>query len=151
MAKFEGYERRIKQIEACLNEYGFSSLDDCKALCDSKGIDVDAIVKGVQPIAFDNATWAYTLGVAIALKKGVTNAAEAAETIGIGLQAFCIPGSVAESRKVGLGHGNLAAMLLREETKCFCFLAGHESFAAAEGATTASPMCRPMTLSTRTS
>ena len=116
MAKFEGYERRIKQIEACLNEYGFSSLDDCKALCDSKGIDVDAIVKGVQPIAFDNATWAYTLGVAIALKKGVTNAAEAAETIGIGLQAFCIPGSVAESRKVGLGHGNLAAMLLREET-----------------------------------
>ena len=134
MAKFEGYERRIKQIEACLNEYGFSSLDDCKALCDSKGIDVDAIVKGVQPIAFDNATWAYTLGVAIALKKGVTNAAEAAETIGIGLQAVCIPGSVAESRKVGLGHGNLAAMLLREETKCFCFLAGHESFAAAEGA-----------------
>ena len=134
MAKFEGYERRIKQIEACLNEYGFSSLDDCKALCDSKGIDVDAIVKGVQPIAFDNATWAYTLGVAIALKKGVTNAAEAAETIGIGLQAFCIPGSVAESREVGLGHGNLAAMLLREETKCFCFLAGHESFAAAEGA-----------------
>ena len=96
--------------------------------------DLDAIVKGVQPIAFDNATWAYTLGVAIALKKGVTNAAEAAETIGIGLQAFCIPGSVAESRKVGLGHGNLAAMLLREETKCFCFLAGHESFAAAEGA-----------------
>ena len=134
MAKFEGYERRIKQIEACLNEYGISSLDDCKALCESKGIDVDAIVKGVQPIAFDNATWAYTLGVAIALKKGVTNAAEAAETIGIGLQAFCIPGSVAESRKVGLGHGNLAAMLLREETKCFCFLAGHESFAAAEGA-----------------
>ena len=134
MAKFEGYERRIKQIEACLNEYGFSSLDDCKALCDSKGIDVDAIVKGVQPIAFDNATWAYTLGVAIALKKGVTNAAEAAETIGIGLQAFCIPGSVAESRKVGLGHGNLGAMLLSEESECFCFLAGHESFAAAEGA-----------------
>ena len=134
MAKFEGYERRIKQIEACLNEYGFSSLDDCKALCDSKGIDVDAIVKGVQPIAFDNATWAYTLGVAIALKKGVTNAAEAAETIGIGLQAFCIPGSVAEDRKVGLGHGNLGAMLLRDETKCFAFLAGHESFAAAEGA-----------------
>lgn len=91
MAKFEGYERRIKQIEACLNEYGISSLDDCKALCESKDIDVDAIVKGVQPIAFDNATWAYTLGVAIALKKGVTNAAEAAETIGIGLQAFCIP------------------------------------------------------------
>ena len=134
MAKFEGYERRIKQIEACLNEYGFSSLDDCKALCDSKGIDVDAIVKGVQPIAFDNATWAYTLGVAIALKKGVTNAAEAAETIGIGLQAFCIDGSVADDRKVGLGHGNLGAMLLSEESECFCFLAGHESFAAAEGA-----------------
>ena len=134
MANFEGYDRRIKQIEACLAEYGFSSLDECRDLCASKGIDVDAIVKGVQPIAFDNATWAYTLGTAIALKKGVKNAADAAETIGIGLQAFCMPGSVAESRKVGLGHGNLAAMLLREETKCFCFLAGHESFAAAEGA-----------------
>ena len=134
MANFEGYDRRIKQIEACLAEYGFSSLDECRDLCASKGIDVDAIVKGVQPIAFDNATWAYTLGTAIALKKGVKNAADAAETIGIGLQAFCIPGSVAESRKVGRGHGNLAAMLLREETKCFCFLAGHESFAAAEGA-----------------
>ena len=134
MANFEGYDRRIKQIEACLAEYGFSSLDECRDLCASKGIDVDAIVKGVQPIAFDNATWAYTLGTAIALKKGVKNAADAAETIGIGLQAFCIPGSVAENRKVGLGHGNLAAMLLREETKCFCFLAGHESFAAAEGA-----------------
>ena len=134
MANFEGYDRRIKQIEACLAEYGFSSLEECRDLCASKGIDVDAIVKGVQPIAFDNATWAYTLGTAIALKKGVKNAADAAETIGIGLQAFCIPGSVAESRKVGLGHGNLAAMLLREETKCFCFLAGHESFAAAEGA-----------------
>ena len=112
MANFEGYDRRIKQIEACLAEYGFSSLDECRDLCASKGIDVDAIVKGVQPIAFDNATWAYTLGTAIALKKGVKNAADAAETIGIGLQAFCIPGSVAESRKVGLGHGNLAAMLL---------------------------------------
>ena len=134
MANFEGYDRRIKQIEACLAEYGFSSLDECRDLCASKGIDVDAIVKGVQPIAFDNATWAYTLGTAIALKKGVKNAADAAETIGIGLQAFCMPGSVAESRKVGPGHGNLAAMLLREETKCFCFLAGHESFAAAEGA-----------------
>ena len=134
MANFEGYDRRIKQIEACLAEYGFSSLDECRDLCASKGIDVDAIVKGVQPIAFDNATWAYTLGTAIALKKGVKNAADAAETIGIGLQAFCIPGSVAESRKVGLGHGNLAAMLLGEETECFCFLAGHESFAAAEGA-----------------
>ena len=134
MANFEGYDRRIKQIEACLAEYGFSSLDECRDLCASKGIDVDAIVKGVQPIAFDNATWAYTLGTAIALKKGVKNAADAAETIGIGLQAFCIPGSVAESRKVGLGHDNLAAMLLREATKCFSFLAGHESFAAAEGA-----------------
>lgn len=134
MAKFEGYERRIKQIEACLKEYGFSSLEDCKALCDTKGINVDGIVKNIQQIAFDNASWAYTLGAAIAIKKGIKNAADAAETIGIGLQAFCIPGSVAETRKVGLGHGNLAAMLLREETKCFAFLAGHESFAAAEGA-----------------
>ena len=124
----------MPKISACLAEYGMSSLEDAREICLAKGIDVEKIVKGVQPIAFDNATWAYTLGVAIALKKGVTNAAEAAETIGIGLQAFCIPGSVAESRKVGLGHGNLAAMLLREETKCFCFLAGHESFAAAEGA-----------------
>ncbi|HPP84903.1 MAG TPA: GGGtGRT protein [Bacillota bacterium] len=134
MVKFEGYERRIDKINACLKEYGFSSLEDCKALCDSKGVDVEAIVKGVQPIAFENATWAYTLGAAIAFKKGVKTAAEAAEAIGIGIQAFCVPGSVAESRKVGLGHGNLAAMLLREETKCFAFLAGHESFAAAEGA-----------------
>ena len=115
-------------------EYGIADLEDAKAICDKAGIDVDAIVKGVQAIAFDNASWAYTLGCAIALKKGVKNAADAAEAIGIGLQAFCIPGSVAENRKVGLGHGNLAAMLLREETKCFCFLAGHESFAAAEGA-----------------
>ncbi|PKM62408.1 MAG: GGGtGRT protein [Firmicutes bacterium HGW-Firmicutes-21] len=134
MARFESYERRIKQIEVCLKEYGFSSLEDCKALCDSKNIDVDAIVKSVQPIAFENASWAYTLGAAIAIKKGIKNAADAAETIGIGLQAFCIPGSVAETRKVGIGHGNLGAMLLREETKCFAFLAGHESFAAAEGA-----------------
>ena len=134
MAKFEGYERRINRIEACLKEYGFSSLEDAKALCDSKKIDVDAIVKSVQQIAFENASWAYTLGTAIAIKKGIKNAADAAEAIGIGLQAFCIPGSVAETRKVGLGHGNLAAMLLREETKCFAFLAGHESFAAAEGA-----------------
>ncbi len=134
MAKFEGYQRRIKQIEACLSEYGFSSLEDCKALCESKNIDVDAIVKSVQPIAFENASWAYTLGASIAIKKGIKNAADAAETIGIGLQAFCIPGSVAETRNVGLGHGNLGAMLLREETKCFAFLAGHESFAAAEGA-----------------
>jgi len=134
MAKFEGYGRRIATIEKCLAKYGFASLEDAKALCASKGIEVEALVKGVQPIAFDNAVWAYTLGAAIALKKGITKAAEAAEAIGIGLQAFCIPGSVAETRKVGLGHGNLGAMLLREETKCFCFLAGHESFAAAEGA-----------------
>ena len=134
MAKFEGYERRIKQIEACLNEYGFSSLDDCKALCDSKGIDVDAIVKGIQPICFENACWAYTVGAAIALKAGVKSAAEAAKMIGVGLQSFCIDGSVAEDRKVGLGHGNLGAMLLSDESKCFAFLAGHESFAAAEGA-----------------
>jgi len=134
MIRFEGYERRIDGINKCLKEYGMSSLEEAKALCDSKGIDVAKIVKGVQPIAFENAVWAYTLGCAVALKKGVTNAADAAEAIGIGLQAFCIPGSVADNRKVGLGHGNLAAMLLREETKCFCFLAGHESFAAAEGA-----------------
>ena len=134
MANFEGYERRIAKIEPVLAEYGFSSLDEAKELCDSKGINVDEIVKSVQPIAFENAVWAYTFGCAIAIKKGIKNAADAAQTIGIGLQAFCIPGSVAENRKVGLGHGNLAAMLLREETKCFCFLAGHESFAAAEGA-----------------
>lgn len=134
MAKFEGQERRMPKIEACLKEYGFSSLDEVKEFTLSKGIDVDAIVKGVQPIAFENASWAYTLGVGIALKKGATKAADAAEAIGIGLQAFCIPGSVAEQRAVGLGHGNLGAMLLREETDCFCFLAGHESFAAAEGA-----------------
>ena len=134
MAKFEGQERRMPQIEAALKEYGMTSLEEARDLCLSKGIDVESIVKGVQPIAFENAVWAYTLGVAIALKKGITKAAEAAEAIGIGLQAFCIPGSVAENRKVGLGHGNLGAMLLREETNCFCFLAGHESFAAAEGA-----------------
>ncbi len=134
MAKFEGQERRMPKIEACLKEYGFSSLDEVKEFTLSKGIDVDAIVKGVQPIAFENASWAYTLGVGVALKKGATKAADAAEAIGIGLQAFCIPGSVAEQRAVGLGHGNLGAMLLREETDCFCFLAGHESFAAAEGA-----------------
>ena len=134
MAKFEGQERRMPKIEAALKEYGMTSLEEARDLCLSKGIDVESIVKGVQPIAFENAVWAYTLGVAIALKKGITKAAEAAEAIGIGLQAFCIPGSVAENRKVGLGHGNLGAMLLREETNCFCFLAGHESFAAAEGA-----------------
>ncbi|MDD2956570.1 MAG: GGGtGRT protein [Oscillospiraceae bacterium] len=134
MAKFEGQERRMPKIEACLAEYGMKTLEEANELCLSKGINVDSIVKGVQPIAFENAVWAYTLGTAIALKKGITKAAEAAEAIGIGLQAFCIPGSVAEQRAVGLGHGNLGAMLLREETDCFCFLAGHESFAAAEGA-----------------
>jgi hypothetical protein len=134
VVSFEGYERRIDKINKCLAEYGFKSLEEVRELCLSKGIDVDKIVKGVQPIAFENAVWAYTLGCAIALKKGVKIAAEAAEILGIGLQAFCIPGSVADNRAVGKGHGNLAAMLLREETKCFCFLAGHESFAAAEGA-----------------
>lgn len=132
--KFESYERRIAQIDKALKEYGIESLEAARDLCLAKGVDVESIVRGVQPIAFENAVWAYTLGAAIALKKGSKDAAEAAENIGIGLQAFCIPGSVADSRKVGLGHGNLAAMLLRDETKCFCFLAGHESFAAAEGA-----------------
>ena len=134
MAKFEGQERRMPKIEACCKEYGLSNIDEAKEYTLSKGIDVDAIVRGVQPIAFENAVWAYTLGVAVALKKGCKTAAEAAEAIGIGLEAFCIPGSVAEQRNVGQGHGNLGAMLLREETDCFCFLAGHESFAAAEGA-----------------
>ena len=134
MAKFEGYERRIEKINKTLAEYGFKDLDEVKAFCDSKGVNADAIVKGVQPIAFENASWAYTLGCAIALKTGAKSAADAAKAIGIGLQAFCIPGSVAEARQVGLGHGNLGAMLLSEETRCFCFLAGHESFAAAEGA-----------------
>ena len=132
--RFEGYERRIDKINKALAEYGIASLEEAKAVCTEKGIDVEAIVKGVQPIAFENAVWAYTVGCAIAIKKGCKNAADAAEAIGIGLQSFCIPGSVAEQRAVGLGHGNLAAMLLREETKCFAFLAGHESFAAAEGA-----------------
>ena len=132
--KFEGYERRIAKIEKALAEYGIESLEAARDLCLAKGVDVEAIVKGVQPIAFENAVWAYTLGAAIAFKADAKDAADAAEKIGIGLQAFCIPGSVADNRAVGLGHGNLAAMLLREETKCFCFLAGHESFAAAEGA-----------------
>ena len=132
--KFEGKERRLAKIEKCLAEYGLSSLEEARDLCLSKGIDVDAIVKGVQPIAFENASWAYTLGVAVAIQQGVKTASEAAAAIGIGLQAFCIPGSVAEQRNVGLGHGNLGAKLLSEETKCFAFLAGHESFAAAEGA-----------------
>ncbi len=131
---FEGKERRMAKIEACLAEYGLASLEEARDLCLSKGIDVEAIVKGVQPIAFENAVWAYTLGVALALKSGITDASKAAAEIGKGLQAFCIPGSVAEQRNVGLGHGNLGAMLLKEETKCFAFLAGHESFAAAEGA-----------------
>ena len=134
MANFEGKERRIEKIEKCLAEYGFNSLEDAMELCKNKGIDPEAIVKGVQPIAFENAVWAYTLGMAIAIKKATKKAEEAASAIGIGLQAFCIPGSVAEQRSVGLGHGILGAMLLREETNCFCFLAGHESFAAAEGA-----------------
>ena len=132
--KFEGKERRLAKIEKFLSENGLGSMEECRDLCLSKGIDVDAIVKGVQPIAFENAVWAYTLGVALALKRGVTNAAEASAVIGEGLQAFCVPGSVAEQRKVGLGHGNLGKMLLSEETDCFAVLAGHESFAAAEGA-----------------
>ena len=134
MATFEGQSRRMAGIEKCLAEYGFASLEEARDLCLSKGIDVDKIVRSAQAIAFENAIWAYTLGTAIAIKKGISNAAAAAEAIGLGLQAFCIPGSVAEQRKVGIGHGNLGGMLLREETKCFCFLAGHESFAAAEGA-----------------
>ncbi len=132
--QFEGKERRMPKIEKCLAEYGIESLEAAQELCLSKGIDVDGIVKGVQQIAFDNASWAYTLGAAVAIKSGVKTASEAAEKIGIGLQAFCIPGSVAEQRNVGLGHGNLGARLLSESTKCFAFLAGHESFAAAEGA-----------------
>jgi hypothetical protein len=134
MALFESYERRIDKINGVLAQYGISSLEEAKQICTDKGIDPYTMVKEVQPIAFENACWAYIVGAAIAIKKQVKTAADAAEAIGIGLQAFCIPGSVAEDRKVGLGHGNLAAMLLREETKCFAFLAGHESFAAAEGA-----------------
>ena len=134
MITFEGYERRIDKINAVLAENGIDGLEDAKRICDAAGVDAAGIVKGIQPIAFENACWAYTTGAAIALKKGVKTAAEAAEQIGVGLQAFCIPGSVADQRAVGRGHGNLAAMLLREETHCFAFLAGHESFAAAEGA-----------------
>lgn len=134
MALFESYERRIKQIEETLNKYGIKSLDEAKKVCDDKKIDVAKIVRGIQPICFDNACWAYTVGAAIAIKSGVKTAAEAAKKIGEGLQSFCIPGSVADDRKVGLGHGNLGAMLLSEESECFAFLAGHESFAAAEGA-----------------
>ena len=134
MALFESYERRIDKINGVLAQYGISSVEECSEICKAKGFDPYEIVKGIQPICFENACWAYTVGAAIALKKNVKTAAEAAEAIGIGLQAFCIDGSVAEDRKVGLGHGNLGAMLLRDETKCFAFLAGHETFAAAEGA-----------------
>lgn len=132
--KFEGYDRRINKITECLNANGIASLEEANQICLDKGINVEEIVKSVQPIAFENAVWAYTLGAALAIKRGVKVAADAAEVLGEGLQAFCIPGSVADQRNVGLGHGNLGAMLLREETKCFAFLAGHESFAAAEGA-----------------
>ena len=134
MALFEGYERREAKILAALKEYGINTIEECKEITLAKGIDCDKIVRETQPICFENAIWAYTVGAAIAIKKGCTKAADAAAAIGIGLQAFCIPGSVAENRKVGLGHGNLGKMLLSEETECFCFLAGHESFAAAEGA-----------------
>ena len=134
MALFESYERRIDQINAELEKHGISSIEEAKKICDDKGIDVYNIVKGIQPICFENACWAYIVGAAIAINDGCTNAADAATKIGVGLQSFCIPGSVADDRKVGLGHGNLGAMLLRDETKCFAFLAGHESFAAAEGA-----------------
>ena len=134
MALFESYERRINQIQPVLEKYGMETIEDAKVVCENLGIDPYTIVKETQPIAFENAGWAYTLGAAIAIKKGCKTAADAAEAIGEGLQAFCIPGSVADDRKVGLGHGNLGAMLLRDETKCFAFLAGHESFAAAEGA-----------------
>ena len=134
MALFEGYQRRIDKINKALARDGIRDLDESKKICSDYGIDVDRIVRGVQNIAFDNAVWAYIVGCALALKRGAKTAAEAAEIIGEGLNAFCVPGSVAEQRNVGLGHGNLAAMLLCEETNCFCFLAGHESFAAAEGA-----------------
>ncbi|MBU1564838.1 MAG: GGGtGRT protein [Proteobacteria bacterium] len=134
MALFESYDRRIGQIIPVLEEYGMKSLEEAKEVCNTYGVDVAEIVRGIQPICFDNAIWAYTLGAAIAIKKGQKKAAEIASTLGEGLQAFCIPGSVADDRKVGIGHGNLAAMLLNEETACFAFLAGHESFAAAEGA-----------------
>lgn len=131
---FESYDRRIKQIDAVCEKYGISSIEQAAEICKENGIDPFTITKEIQPICFDNVGWAYTLGAAIAIKKNCFNAADAAEAIGEGLQAFCIPGSVADHRKVGIGHGNLGGMLLREETKCFAFLAGHESFAAAEGA-----------------
>ena len=134
MALFESYERRINQIQPVMDKYGIKDFEEARKICQDKGFDPYEIVKGVQPICFENACWAYTLGAAIALKSGRTKAKDAAQAIGEGLQAFCIPGSVADDRKVGLGHGNLASMLLDENTKCFAFLAGHESFAAAEGA-----------------
>ena len=134
MALFESYERRIGKINGVLAQYGIGSVEECREICKAKGFDPYEIVKGIQPICFENACWAYTVGAAIALKAGVKSAAEAAKMIGVGLQSFCIDGSVAEDRKVGLGHGNLGAMLLSDDTKCFAFLAGHESFAAAEGA-----------------
>ena len=134
MALFEGYERRVEKINGVLSQYGIKSIEECKEITLAKGIDCDKIIRTTQPICFENAVWAYTVGSAIAIKMGCTKAADAAAAIGIGLQAFCINGSVAENRKVGLGHGNLGKMLLSEETECFCFLAGHESFAAAEGA-----------------
>ena len=134
MALFESYERRIDKILSVLNNYGIKDIEEANEICLNKGINVSEIVKEIQPICFENAKWAYVVGAAIAIKQGCTKAADAAKVIGEGLQAFCIPGSVADDRKVGLGHGNLASMLLSEETKCFAFLAGHESFAAAEGA-----------------
>ncbi|HIX68034.1 MAG TPA: GGGtGRT protein [Candidatus Anaerostipes excrementavium] len=134
MALFESYERREKQVLAVLKEYGINSIEEAAEVTKAAGLDVYAQVESVQPICFENAKWAYTVGAAIAIKKGCKRAADAAAAIGEGLQAFCIPGSVADRRKVGLGHGNLGKMLLEEETECFAFLAGHESFAAAEGA-----------------
>ena len=134
MALFESYERREKQILAVIKQYGMNSIEECADVCKEKVLDIYKLVEGIQPICFENAKWAYTVGCAIAIKKGCTRAADAAAAIGEGLQAFCIPGSVADQRKVGLGHGNLGKMLLEEETECFAFLAGHESFAAAEGA-----------------
>jgi hypothetical protein len=134
MALFESYERRIDQVLPLLKKYGINSIEDAKKVCDQKGVDVGGIVAGIQPICFENAKWAYIVGAAIAIKKGDKDAVSVAKSLGEGLQSFCIPGSVADDRKVGLGHGNLAAMLLSDETKCFAFLAGHESFAAAEGA-----------------
>jgi hypothetical protein len=134
MALFESYDRRIGQITPVLAQYGMKSLEEAKEVCDAYGVDVAALVRAIQPICFENACWAYTLGAAIAIKKGEKKAVDIAVTLGEGLQAFCIPGSVADHRQVGIGHGNLASMLLREETKCFAFIAGHESFAAAEGA-----------------